>query len=116
MKYRLIALLAIVTAACGVAVAQSTPKAKTYTPPKTAWGDPDLQGEWPAFANIPMQRQVSFGTRAYLTEEEFAQRAKQAQSQNEADSEEFVPASGQVSVTINPPGYWQEHGKPDHQA
>ena len=32
---------------------------------KLPWGDPDLQGEWPAFANIPMQRPASFGTRAY---------------------------------------------------
>jgi len=26
----------------------STAKSKTYTPPKTPWGDPDLQGNWPA--------------------------------------------------------------------
>ena len=64
------------------------PATKDYTPPKTAWGDPDLQGEWPAYANIPMQRPASFGTRAFLTEEEFAQRAKNAQKQSEADSEE----------------------------
>ena len=24
--------------------------------------------------------------------------------------------TGKVNVTINPPGYWVEHGKPDHQA
>ena len=99
----------------------STPKiklqaTKDYTPPKTPWGDPDLQGEWPAYANIPMQRPASFGTRAYLTDEEFAQRAKTAQKQTEDDNEEFVPQSGKVNVTINPPSYWQEHGKPDHQA
>jgi hypothetical protein len=92
------------------------PATKEYTPPKTPWGDPDLQGEWPAYANIPMQRPASFGTRAFLTDEEFAQRAKTAQKQTEDDNEEFVPASGKVSVTINPPGYWVEHGKPDHQA
>src|SRR5580704_15345686 len=79
---------------------------KNYTPPKTPWGDPDLQGEWPAFANIPMQRPASFGTRAYLTDEEFAQRAKTAVKQSEDDNEEFVPKSGTVSVTINPPSYW----------
>ncbi len=87
-----------------------------YTPPKLPWGDPDLQGQWPASANIPMQRPANFGTRAYLTEEEFAARQKQAQKQSESDSEEFVPQSGPASLTINPPGYWVEHGKPDHQA
>jgi hypothetical protein len=96
-----------------------TPKpaaTKDYTPPKTPWGDPDLQGEWPAYANIPMQRPASFGTRAFLTDEEFTQRAKTAVKQSEDDNEEFVPKSGTVSVTINPPSYWVEHGKPDHQA
>ncbi len=93
-----------------------TAPSKKYTPPKLPWGDPDLQGEWPAFANIPMQRPKNFGTRAYLTEEEFAQRQKQAQSQTESDSEEFAPSSGSPNLTINPPGYWVEHGKPDHQA
>src|SRR5438105_8674511 len=111
MKSRLYVLLALLTFAIPL-VAQTN---KSWTAPKTPWGDPDLQGQWPAFANIPMQRPASFGTRAYLTDEEFAQRAKQAQSQNEADSEEFAPASG-GSVSINPPSYWVEHGKPDHQA
>jgi hypothetical protein len=117
--------LAVLVFALVPAAAQSTashsaakapaPAAKNYAPPKTPWGDPDLQGQWPAFANIPLQRQASFGTRAFLTDEEFAQRAKQAQRQSEADSEEFAPSTG-ATVTINPPGYWQEHGKPDHQA
>lgn len=108
--------LASVPVAAQSAKAASTPT-KSYAPAKTPWGDPDLQGQWPAFANIPMQRPVSFGTRAFLSDEEFAQRAKQAQRQSEADSEEFAPAAGSnVTVTINPPGYWQEHGKPDHQA
>src|SRR5256885_699612 len=81
MSYRF--LFTILVLACAPAFGQALPKAKTpaksYTPPKTPWGDPDLQGQWPAFANIPMQRPASFGTRAYLTDEEFAQRAKQAQ-------------------------------------
>jgi len=123
MNYRFLCLPATLALACVPVAAQSAaapkPKpatSKNYTPPKTPWGDPDLQGQWPAFANIPMQRPVSFGTRAFLTDEEFAQRAKQAQKQSEADSEEFAPSGGNANVTINPPGYWQEHGKPDHQA
>ena len=61
---------------------------KTWTPPKTSWGDPDLQGQWPATANIPMQRPANLGTGRVLTDEELAQREKQAQKQSEADSEE----------------------------
>lgn len=91
------------------------PATKTWTPPKTPWGDPDLQGQWPATANIPMQRPANLGTRAFLTEEEFQAREKQAQRQSESDSEEFAPASN-ANVTINPPSYWQERGAPSHQA
>jgi hypothetical protein len=85
-----------------------------WTPPKTPWGDPDLQGQWPAVANIPMQRPASFGTRASLTDEELAQREQQAQRQQESDNEVFAK-NGQ-SVTINPPSYWQERQKPNRQA
>ena len=78
--------------------------AKKWTPPKTAWGDPDIQGLWPATANIPMQRPASFGTRAVLTDEELAQRERQAQNQTEADSQQVAKGNG--NVTINPPSYW----------
>jgi hypothetical protein len=39
----------------GISVwAQSAP----YTPPKTPWGDPDLQGQWPTSRMIPLQRRA----------------------------------------------------------
>src|SRR5690349_15232016 len=87
---------------------------KAWTPPKTPWGDPDLQGQWPATANIPMQRPANFGTRNELTDQELAQRQLQAERQNESDTQEFT--TGKENVTINPPGYWVEHGKPNRQA
>ena len=31
-------------------------KAKPYTPPRTPWGDPDLEGHWPTTGMIPLQR------------------------------------------------------------
>jgi hypothetical protein len=88
--------------------------AKTnWTPPKTSWGDPDLQGQWPATANIPMQRAVGLGERAELTDAELAQRERQAQKQASEDGEEFAKGG---DVTINPPSYWVERGKPVRQA
>src|SRR5690349_23000226 len=113
-----LALTAIVIAAVPLAAQTARPavkaSAKGYTAPKTPWGDPDLQGQWPATANIPMQRPANLGDRATLTEEELKQREAQAQRTAEADSEEF--ASSDTSVSINPPGYWVEHGKPHPQA
>ena len=61
-----------------------------------------------------MQRPANLGEQSALTDEELAQREKQAQKQAEADSEEFSAGSG--NVTINPPSYWVEHGKPNRQA
>jgi hypothetical protein len=47
--------------------------------PRTAWGHPDLEGIWTTddMRGVPMSRQQQFGTRLYLTDEEFASRAKQ---------------------------------------
>src|SRR4029453_17247241 len=53
--------------------AKSTAAKSAYTPGKTPWGDPDLQGSWTtdsAYA-IPLQRPAQFAGRADLTDEEF---------------------------------------------
>ena len=38
-----------------------------YTPPRTPWGDPDLQGLWPGNMGVPMQRPATFGDRSSPT-------------------------------------------------
>jgi hypothetical protein len=131
MKYRVFASL-LVAALSALPVAAQAPAAQAksvaakpaaaaakatsktdWTPPKTSWGDPDLQGEWPATARIPMQRPTNLGTRAVLTDAELAQREVQFKKQSEEDNEETAKGN---DVTINPPSYWQERGKPDRQA
>src|SRR5262245_52320470 len=54
------------------------PAAKTWTMPKTPWGDPDLQGVWTTddMLSVPMERPEQFAGRAELTDEEFADRSK----------------------------------------
>jgi hypothetical protein len=49
-----------------------------YTPPKTPWGDPDLQGIFTSDDSwgVPFERPKQFGTRATLTEDEVAAREK----------------------------------------
>jgi hypothetical protein len=88
-----------------------------WVTPRTAWGDPDLQGIWPAseLIGVPLQRDPALGTRAYLTDEEFAQRQKQASRQAESDSEEFVAPAGGGDGT-GPPNHWLERGTPQRQA
>src|SRR5580692_11340617 len=109
MNFRLIASLTLLAAS--TLMAQS-PKA-TYTPPKTPWGDPDLQGVWPGNMGVPMQRPVALGARTTLTNEEFAKKQEQALRQAKADSEST--AASDTKPGIGPPSYWTERGKPTRQ-
>ena len=89
-----------------------------WVTPRTAWGDPDLQGIWPSseMIGVPLQRDPALGTRAVLTDQEFEQRQKQSSQQAEADSEEFIaPRTGGGDGT-GPPGHWGERGRPQRQA
>jgi hypothetical protein len=72
------------------AAAKPAPKAATYAPPRTPWGDPDFQGSWTTddVIGIPLQRPQNFGDRFYQTDEEFATRAKadEANRKNNANA------------------------------
>ena len=105
--------LAIIAGALAAVCLAQTPPAKNWTPPKTAWGDPDLQGMWPGNMGVPMQRPESEGLRTTLTDEEFAQRQAQAARQAAADSESV--AASDSTPGIGPPSYWTERGKPTRQ-
>lgn len=93
-------------AVAGVSAGQTRETASqrktTWVQLKTPWGDPDLQGMWPTgdMTGVPLQRPPQFGTRALLTDEEFAQR-------QEALKRQFA---GFVL------GAWGEQGKAQRQA
>jgi len=94
----------------------SKAKAKTtkaYTPPKTPWGDPDLEGVWPGNMGVPMQRNAKLGERATLTDEEYQAKEVAAAKQAKADSESVVASDSKIG--IGPPSYWTERGKPSRQ-
>jgi len=93
-----------------------------YVAPRTPWGDPDLQGTWPGttMMGVPLERPVSLGDKAQLTDEEFAARAAQAEQQAARDDEEFVaPRPSALAVVTGagtgPPGHWGERGQPTRQ-
>ncbi len=69
------------------------PPAKKWTPPKTPWGEPDLQGIWPLNHLIatPLQRPEKFGDRRFLTEEEFALAQKNADARNKRFESGAIP-------------------------
>src|ERR1700730_15825339 len=73
-------------------------KGKEWTQPKTPWGDPDLQGMWPGNMGVPMQRAENLGTRATLTDAEFAQKEEQAKKQALADSQSTSTSDTRVGI------------------
>jgi hypothetical protein len=50
--------------------------ASTYAPPKTPWGDPDLQGVWDNHTTVPMQRPANLAGKKTFTDAELAARAR----------------------------------------
>ena len=95
-----------------------------FVQPKTPWGDPDLQGFWPGveMVGVPLQRPARFGTRNVLTDQEFAQRAKDIQTEEEslvADIDVFtaeINPNCAIRCPTSPQPHWQETGKPSRQA
>jgi hypothetical protein len=108
MPYRLRTAFACVLLAAGVCSGLSARdaqrSAQSFSPPRTPWGDPDLQGMWPSgpLVEIPFERPASFGTRAELNDEEFAAALRRAET-------DFSPGTA-------PPPHWLERGVPSRQA
>jgi len=121
-------LLAALACAAGIApvVAQAPVPAASYQPPKTPWGDPDLQGIWPStdMVGVPFERPKQFGTRLFLTDAEFKARQELAAKQSALDVLEFdlekppdeVVALGDVGGVTSPPPHWLERGEPSRQS
>ncbi len=78
--------------------------------PRTAWGDPDLRGTWPVdyLGQTPRERPAQYGSRAFLTDEEYAASFEEAQFQLDRYDEE-------VEVGVMSMGHWAERGHPLRQ-
>lgn len=80
-------VLAVLLAA-GPVFAQPNP----YTPPRTAWGDPDLQGVYTFATETPLQRPVALGDKSQYTAEEqkrLEEQIKQKHDENISTNEHF---------------------------
>ncbi len=76
MLDRFLSIVAVCGMALGVLSGQTS---KKWTPPKTSWGDPDLQGTYTSddYYGMPFERPEKYGNRNLLTDEEYAERAKE---------------------------------------
>jgi len=122
----------VLTAACvslpivSLAGQAQPSSSSTYSPPRTPWGDPDLQGIWPGtdMVGVPFERPAQFGNRLFLTEDEFKARESQAEKQAKLDVLDFdlekppdeIVALGDVGGVTSPPPHWLERGLPSRQS
>src|SRR3974390_993178 len=77
----------------GPAAAQQPAANKNWTPPKTPWGEPDLQGIWPLNHLIatPFQRPERFGNRRLMTDDEYAAAQNGAKARNRRFESGAIP-------------------------
>lgn len=100
--------LAVGAAYAGCVAAQ--PSASAWTQ-RTPWGDPDLQGEWTTEGEygVPLERPREFGTRAFLTDEEYAKRLAGVEERNERDLRTVQVLEGPVEGPNAPIPHWREY-------
>ena len=120
MKHRFLttAVVVLIAMAAGslvaVPIAAQAPAqgaAATWTPTKTPWGDPDLQGIYTSddYIGLGMNRAAQYGNRLYFTEEEIAAREKTIATTAQRDAVEFATPGGNVGT--GPPGHWGERAR-----
>ena len=78
---------------------------------RTPWGDPDLHGEWTTEGEygVPFERPAQYGTRQFLTEEEYARRIEDTRVRDERDLAPVDVLSGIVEGSSAPIPHWREY-------
>ena len=94
--------LAPIAHAAAQTPAKPTPKA--FVPPKTSWGEPDLQGLYTNKTITPLERPAAMGDRQFLTDEEVARLEANAARRLDQPPDESVPANTVHAPYLTDPG------------
>lgn len=78
------AALTYLVSAERIAAQSAADAAGTWAPPKTAWGDPDLQGNWNNATSTPLERPSRFAEKPVLSDEEALAIAEEARRQRDS--------------------------------
>jgi hypothetical protein len=102
MRRRLLTLIgilspAIVVASVAVHAQTSAASHRTGTPPRTAWGDPDLRGVWEYATMTPLERARELAEKATFTEQEAA-----------AYERQFLERQENRATIVGGPDWWDE--------
>jgi hypothetical protein len=100
---------ACVLAQTGRVAAQTKPDATWNA--RTPWGDPDLHGEWTSEGEygVPLERPAQYGTREFLTDEEYAKRLDDTRRRDERDLAKVDVLAGRVEGPSAPIPHWREY-------
>ena len=86
----------------------SKPAAKSWTPPRTPDGHPDLQGIWSNALLTPLERPPELAGKATLTEQEAAAYEKQVVERNNVDRRPDIGSENDVARAYN--NAWYDRG------
>jgi len=87
MRERWVTALSLLALATVGAILTTTARAQSrWTPPKTEWGDPDLQGIWNYATLTPLERPANLGDKTIFTEEEAVAFERQYLQRQEANT------------------------------
>ena len=90
----------------------ATASSTNYVPPKTSWGEPDLQGIWPLnhLIAVPLTRPARYATKANLTDDEIAAAQTALTARNSRFEGAAIPVADtskrvmrQTSLIVDPP-------------
>ena len=90
-----------------VPAAQTAAVPKNWTPPRTPWGEPDLQGTYSNRTITPFERPANVAGREFFTPEEVAALEKRAQEQS-GDEGRSKGTRGDVERAYN--DFWWDRG------
>src|SRR6478609_5245429 len=67
---------------------------------RTPWGEPDFRGEWTTEGEygVPFERPAQYGSRAFLTDDEYKKRLDDVRVRNDKDLERVDVQSGRVDA------------------
>src|SRR6202047_5597681 len=102
MSGKVLALAAVILA--GTVAAQAP---KTYTPPHTPDGQPDLQGVWTNITITPLARPAELAAKEFLTPQEAAEYEKRIVAANNVDRKNLPP---EVDVGLAYNDAWYDRG------